>query len=205
MVDDIIIFDNLPICHRDSGSLMEQRKSRPPQFVFDVIVGAATHQFVIEDLRSEDIVRPLVADLAELYDPSEMFDDILQGMRRILLVLGKRRVSSVPLILESYVWYRANFETREKRRSKTSLFHDLGEGRYEPVQDYAPVDNFTRVTGVETAFKAYLQCLLRDPFMVKPREWSPMEEKSFGPLMSILYGAEEQSRFSSHAQTRAAV
>ncbi len=184
---------------------MEQRKSRPPQFVFDVIVGAATHQFVIEDLRSEDIVRPLVADLAELYDPSEMFDDILQGMRRILLVLGKRRVSSVPLILESYVWYRANFETREKRRSKTSLFHDLGEGRYEPVQDYAPVDNFTRVTGVETAFKAYLQCLLRDPFMVKPREWSPMEEKSFGPLMSILYGAEEQSRFSSHAQTRAAV
>jgi hypothetical protein len=184
---------------------MEQRKSRPPQFVFDVIVGAAAHQFVIEDLRSEDIVRPLVADLAELYDPSEMFDDILQGMRRILLVLGKRRVSSVPLILESYVWYRANFETREKRRSKTSLFHDLGEGRYEPVQDYAPVDNFTRVTGVETAFKAYLQCLLRDPFMVKPREWSPMEEKSFGPLMSILYGAEEQSRFSSHAQTRAAV
>lgn len=163
---------------------------RPPQFVFDMTVAKAAHDFVMEDRSASEVIRDLVEGLAPLYDSAELSDDLMEGMRRYLVFLGSRRVTNLSLLLESFLWYRANFETTATRRKKLPLFVEASGGRLMPSASYAPVKDFSRVIQADAAFKAYAQALKTGQVPIRPRDWAPAQETTFLPLMSVLFRIE---------------
>jgi hypothetical protein len=157
-----------------------------------MIVAKAAHDFIMEDRSAGEVVGEFVAGLAPLYDSSDLSEDIMEALRRYLVFLGSRRVSNLSLLLESFVWYRANFETTATRRKKLPLFVEAGGGRLMPSPSYAAVKDFSRVLHADSAFKAYAQALKSGHVPLRPRDWLPASETAFMPLMSVLFRVTEE-------------
>ncbi len=150
----------------------------PPQFVFELLVAQAARLFLQEHESAEDIVAHLAVDFGELYDIEYLREDMLQGMERILVFIDSVKISDVDLMLLSFIWFTANYESLTIKRKKKTLFGSPLKGKpREP----------TRVLETAHAFKTYAYAVGSAKAAVKPEDWEPDDEVEFAPVFELLF------------------
>lgn len=150
----------------------------PPQFVFEMMVAQATRLFLQDENSAEDIVAAMAAEFAGQYDVEQLREDLLQGIERLLIFIDSVSISDVDLMLLSFIWFTANWETLTLKRKKKGLFGSPLKGRPREV---------TRVLETAHAFKTYAYAVGSGKASVKPEDWKPEDEIEFAPVFDILF------------------
>ena len=89
----------------------------PPQFVFDIIATEATRMFIKADFPLEDVAVMYAERFVDLYDTNKLVEDIIKYVELILKFLNSVDISDTDLILVSYIYFSANYEKVNVKRT----------------------------------------------------------------------------------------
>lgn len=152
----------------------------PPQFVFEMMAAQATRTFLEGNDGADDIVAAMAVQFADQYDTEGLAIDLVKAMERILIFIESVEISDIDLMLQSYIWFQANYEDLVTKRNKKPLFGGLLKGRAKQSD---------RVYLTAKNFKTYAFAIGNGKAALKPEEWGPASETEFEPVMKILFPA----------------
>lgn len=157
---------------------LENSGKCPPQFVFEILVAHGVRTFLASEETLEESVEKLALDFSEVYDTSDLADDLFDGVKRAMIFLGSVEVDDVDLFMLSFIWFRVNFENFDAKRNKSPLFGGLLKGRPKTEQ---------RAYFAIKAIKDFAYGLRSGRSPLKPVDWDVGQEEEFKPILSILY------------------
>lgn len=152
----------------------------PPQFVFEVIATEAARMFIKADFSLEDVGEMYADRFSDLYDTTNLSEDIVKFVELVLKFLNSVDISDTDLILISFIYYAVNFEKLNVKRNKKPMFRNLLKG-----QDS---DQFRAYKGSKS-FTAYVYGMRANASPLKPEDWDPMAEVEFAPIFTRLKGS----------------
>ena len=157
----------------------------PPQFVFEIIAAQAARLFLSTDKDAEEVATDFTAVFNDLYDTEALQVDIVQSVERLLVFIESVEVSDVDLLLSSYIWYVANYESLQIKRKKKSLIGSPLKGR--------PREN-ARVYTTAKNFKTFTYAVGSKTAPSRPSEWEPTDEVEFESVFSRLFPEEFEKK-----------
>lgn len=157
----------------------------PPQFVFEMIAAQAARIFLSADKEAEEVAVDFTAAFADIYDTEALQIDIVQSVERLLVFIESVEISDVDLLLSSYVWYVANYESLQVKRKKKPLIGSPLKGKpRETARVYTTAKNF----------KTYTYAMGSKTAPSRPGEWVPTDEVEFETVFSRLYPEEFEKK-----------
>lgn len=154
----------------------------PPQFVFDMIVAQMSRKFLDGYSSVEDLAKVEADKFSALYDIEGLEADIVSGVERFLAFIESVEISDVDLILSSFVWYSANYESLTAARKKKPMFGSPLKGKPKSP---------SRVFAAASLFKTYTYGVGSRKAPVCPPDWTPKDEIEFKSVFSLLYPPEQ--------------
>ena len=157
----------------------------PPQFVFEMIAAQATRVFLSRDEEAETIAGEFSDAFEDIYDTDALQNDIVQAIERLLVFIESVEISDVDLLLASYVWYTANYESLTTKRKKKALIGSPLKGRpRETARVYTTAKNF----------KTYTYAVGSKTAPPRPADWEPTQEVEFESVFSRLFPEEFEKK-----------
>ena len=142
------------------------------------MVAQAARRFLTEDNAAEDIVAEMVKAFGELYSTDALETDMIDGLERLFGFIQSVEISDVDLILMSYIWFCANFESLRVERKKKFLFGNPLKGKPRLL---------ARVYTLTTNFRTYATSVGRGHAPLRPDSWTPEDEVEFASVFSLLF------------------
>ena len=154
------------------------KDSCPPQFVFEMMVAQAARRFLSEDNTAEDIVAEIVAGFSEQYSDDALETDMIDALERLFGFIQSVQITDVDLMLISYIWFCANYESLQVERKKKFLFGNPLKGKPRLL---------ARVYTLTTNFRSYATSVGQGHAPLRPESWKPEDEVEFEPIFSVLF------------------
>ncbi len=156
----------------------QNKDNCPPQFVFEMMVAQAARRFLTEDNAAEDIVAEITKGFEELYCTDALETDLIDALERLFGFIQSVEITDVDLLLMSYIWFVANFESVRVERKKKFLFGNPLKGKPRLL---------ARVYSLTTNFRTYATLVGQGHAPVRPDSWKPDDEEEFESVFSILF------------------
>ena len=156
----------------------QNKDSCPPQFVFEIMVAQAARRFLSEDISAEDIVVEIVKAFEELYSSDALETDMIDGLERLFGFIQSVEISDLDLMLESYIWFCANYESLRVERKKKQLFGNPLKGKPRLL---------ARVYTLTTNFRTYATSVGQGHAPLRPESWKPEDEVEFASIFAPLF------------------
>lgn len=157
----------------------------PPQFVFEMIAAQTARVFLSGDKEAEEVAGEFKDAFADLYDTEALQDDLVQAVERLLVFIESVEISDVDLLLGSYIWYTANYESLQVKRKKKPLIGSPLKGKpRETARVYTTAKNF----------KTYTYAVGSKTAPTRPSEWEPTDEVEFESVFSRLFPEEFEKK-----------
>ncbi len=156
----------------------QDKDNCPPQFVFEMMVAQAARRFLSEDEAAEDIVAQISKAFGELYSADALETDMIDALERLFGFIQSVEITDVDLLLMSYIWFCANYESLRVERKKKFLFGNPLKGKPRLL---------ARVYTLTTNFRTYATSVGQGHAPVHPDSWKPEDEVEFQPVFSLLF------------------
>ena len=156
----------------------QNKDNCPPQFVFEIMVAQAARRFLSEDNSAEDIVAEIVKAFEELYSSDALETDMIDGLERLFGFIQSVEISDLDLMLMSYIWFSANYESLRVERKKKQLFGNPLKGKPRLL---------ARVYTLTTNFRTYATSVGQGHAPLRPESWKPEDEVEFASVFSLLF------------------
>lgn len=162
---------------------VQNKDNCPPQFVFEIMVAQAARRFLAEDNAAEDIVAEIAKAFDELYSNDALETDMIDGLERLFGFIQSVEITDVDRLLESYIWFCANFESLRVERKKKFLFGNPLKGKPRLL---------ARVYTMITNFRTYATAVGQGHAPLSPDDWTPDAEVEFESIFSLLFPKPEE-------------
>lgn len=156
----------------------QSKDNCPPQFVFEMMVAQAARRFLTEDNSAEEIVAEIVKAFDELYSSDALETDMIDGLERLFGFIQSVEISDLDLMLESYIWFCANYESLRVERKKKQLFGNPLKGKPRLL---------ARVYTLTTNFRTYATSVGQGHAPLRPESWKPEDEVEFASIFAPLF------------------
>ena len=156
----------------------QNKDNCPPQFVFEIMVAQAARRFLTEDNSAEDIVAEIVKAFDDLYSADGLETDMIDGLERLFGFIQSVEISDLDLMLMSYIWFSANYESIRVERKKKQLFGNPLKGKPRLL---------ARVYTLTTNFRTYATSVGQGHAPLRPESWKPEDETEFASVFSLLF------------------
>ena len=163
----------------------QSKDNCPPQFVFEIMVAQAARRFLGEDKPAEEIVAEISAAFEELYSNDALETDMIDGLERLFGFIQSVEISDVDLLLLSFIWFCANYESLRVERKKKFLFGNPLKGKPRLL---------ARVYTMITNFRTYATAVGQGHAPLNPESWKPEDEVEFESVFSLLFPKPEEEK-----------
>ena len=148
-----------------------------PNWIFDVVIGACTREFIQSPLSLASVASKFQAGTSCWYDAIEQAI-IEQSVEGVVLTLNDADAGdSAQSILEGFCYFRLNFEMDKTPRKIGGVFNNALKGEKEIL--YGP--NSTR-----KRFKAYLFALRNGAMEIPPSGWTLESDPTIPNLTELI-------------------
>ena len=156
----------------------QSKDNCPPQFVFEIMVAQAARRFLTEDNSAEDIVAEIVKAFEELYSSDALETDMIDALERLFGFIQSVEISDLDLMLMSFIWFSANYESLRVERKKKQLFGNPLKGKPRLL---------ARVYTLTTNFRTYATSVGQGHAPLRPESWKPEDEVEFSSIFAPLF------------------
>ncbi len=156
----------------------QSKDNCPPQFVFEIMVAQAARRFLTEDNSAEDIVAEIVKSFEELYSTDALETDMIDALERLFGFIQSVEISDLDLMLMSYIWFCANYESLRVERKKKQLFGNPLKGKPRLL---------ARVYTLTTNFRTYATSVGQGHAPLRPESWNTEDEVEFSSIFAPLF------------------
>ena len=149
----------------------------PPQFVFEIAAAQATRLFIKDEGTAEEIIESMTAALMETYDGEDLRQDLMSAVERIMVFMDSVEISDVDLMLNSFIYYRCNYDDLKTKKNKKPLFGNILKGALkEPARAY----------NASKSFASFVYAVGNKVAPAKPEDWTSADEVELEPVLLAL-------------------